>query len=142
MNERLVGRIRGGFSTAIAALIAADGSVTIANAGHLPPYLDGRELDLPGALPLGISSATSYEVTQLRLEPASRLTFYSDGVIEAQDKKDQLLGFDRARELSTQPAKTIVEAAKAFGQQDDITVVTVERVAVEETCKVEQAASV
>lgn len=142
MNERLIGRTRGGFSTAIAALIAADGSVSIANAGHLPPYLDGRELELPGALPLGITNAITYEVTPLRLEPASRLTFYSDGVIEAQDKADHLLGFDRARELSTQPAKTIAQAAKAFGQQDDITVITVERVAIEETHEVKQTAQV
>ena len=54
LNDRLLGRTHGGFSTALAALFSADGSVTIANAGHLSPYLDGREIDLPNALPLGI----------------------------------------------------------------------------------------
>ena len=34
-------------STAIAAHISASGAVTIANVGHLAPYLDGRELEQP-----------------------------------------------------------------------------------------------
>jgi hypothetical protein len=38
-----------------------------------------------------------------------------------------LLGFERSRELSTQPAAAIVEAAVHIGQQDDITVVTIAR---------------
>lgn len=127
LNERLVGRAGDGFSTALAAHIAADGAVTIANAGHLSPYLGGKEVELPGALPLGVVSGAIYETTEFRLEPGSRLTFYSDGVIEAQNQKGELFGFERGRALSTQPAAAIVEAAKAFGQQDDITVVTIER---------------
>ena len=47
--------------------------------------------------PFGITSATTYEVTQFQLDAPSRLTFYSDGVIEAQDKTRQILGVDRAR---------------------------------------------
>jgi hypothetical protein len=129
LNERLLGRVSGSFATALAAYIAADGRVTLANAGHLSPYLDGREIDLPGALPLGILSHVQYALTQVYLAPGSRLTFYSDGVVEAQNQSRELLGFDRARELSTQPATEIVEAAKQFGQSDDITVVTIERAA-------------
>jgi hypothetical protein len=128
LNERLIGRTKGGFSTALAALFAAEGSVSISNAGHLPPYLGGREVELPGALPLGVANDLRYDVTRIQFEPGSRLTFYSDGVIEAQDKNGELFGFERGRKVSTEPAKTIVEAAKAFGQQDDITVITVERV--------------
>ena len=127
LNERLMGRARGGFSTALAAHITAEGSVTIANAGHLPPYLDGREVELPGTLPLGIVSGSSYETVQFNLPQGSRLTFYSDGVVEAQNQKGELLGFDRAKDLSMQPAAAIVEAAMYFGQSDDITVVTIER---------------
>jgi len=59
------------------------------------------------------------------MEPGSRLTFYSDGVIEAQNAKGELLGFERAQQLSTEPASAIVETAKAFGQSDDITVVAI-----------------
>jgi len=125
LNERLVGR--GGFSTALVARITADGWVTIANAGHLSPYLDGSEVELTGALPLGVMSGAVYETIQFHLAPGSRLTFYSDGVVEAQNQRGELFGFDRAKDLSTQPAAAIAEAAKQFGQEDDITVVTIAR---------------
>lgn len=130
LNERLLGRTHGGFSTAIAAHIAADGEVSIANAGHLAPYLDGREIELAGALPLGIDARMSYETGTLQLPPGSRLVFYSDGVVEARNADGDLLGFDRAREISTRPAAEIAETAKQFGQSDDITVVAVRREAV------------
>ena len=129
LNERLVGRARGGgFSTASAVLILPDGSGTIANAGHLPPYLDGTEMDLPNALPLGIVTGAVYASTRFHLAPGSRLTFYSDGVVEAQNDKGELFGFERGREISIRPAAAIVDAARSFGQNDDITVVTIERV--------------
>ena len=131
LNDRLLGRVHGGFSTALAAHIAADGGVTIANAGHLSPYLDGKEIELPGALPLGVVNGVSYETTRFHLPNGSGLTFYSDGVVEAQNRKGELFGFDRAREVSTQPAAAIVDAAKQFGQEDDITVVTLARESVE-----------
>lgn len=126
LNERMVGR-SGGFSTAIAAHIGADGLVTAAAAGHLPPYLDGREIELPSALPLGVRSGARYETVRLQIAPGSRLTFYSDGIVEAQKQDGEMFGFERAREFSTQPAAAIVEAARQFGQQDDMTVVTIER---------------
>ena len=129
LNERLVGRAGGGFSTALVARIGADGHVTITNAGHLSPYLDGREVELPGALPLGVATSARYETTELHLASGSRLTFYSDGVIEAQRPDGELFGFERAREVSMNSAAEIVAAAKRFGQEDDITVVTVTRTA-------------
>jgi sigma-B regulation protein RsbU (phosphoserine phosphatase) len=130
LNERMIGRTKGGFSTALAAQIAADGTLTVANAGHLSPYLDGHEIELPGALPLGIVSGATYETTLFQLAPGSRLTFYSDGVVEARNQVGELFGFERAKAISTQPAAAIVEAAKQFGQEDDITVVTIERLEV------------
>ena len=129
LNERLVGRAGEGFATALAAHIAADGLVTIANAGHLSPYLDGREVELTGALPLGIKARGRYETRQILLPAGSRLTFYSDGVVEAQNPRGELLGFERGRELSIQPAASIAQAALTFGQQDDITVVAITRTA-------------
>ena len=129
LNERLVGRAGGSLSTALIARISADGLVSVANAGHLSPYLDGKEVELPGALPLGVASSTSYETTEFHLDPGSRLTFYSDGVIEAQRPDGELFGFERAREVSVKSAAEIVETAKRFGQEDDITVVTVTRTA-------------
>jgi hypothetical protein len=127
LNDRLLGRAGGGFSTATAAHISAEGSVSLANAGHLSPYLDGEEIAIPGALPLGVVPDAKYETITFNLPPGSRLTFYSDGVVEAQNQKGELFGFERSRELSTQPASVIAKSAECFGQQDDITVVTIQR---------------
>ncbi len=127
LNERLVGRTNGSFSTALVARLALDGQVTIANAGHLSPYLDGREIELRGALPLGIQSGVRYETEEFYCAPGSRLTFYSDGVIEAQNAHGELFGFARGQEISIQPAKEIALAAATFGQNDDITVVAITR---------------
>lgn len=90
------------------------------------------ELELPGALPLGVQSGNRYSTLDFRLQPGSRLTFYSDGVVEAQDQKSELFGFDRSRDLSRQPAAEIADAARRFGQQDDITVIVIERIPVPE----------
>ncbi|MGA8739831.1 MAG: PP2C family protein-serine/threonine phosphatase [Terracidiphilus sp.] len=127
LHVRLVGRSLGGFATAVAALISPNGTVTIANAGHLSPYLDGKEVELTGALPLGIADGGEFEAKHFELRPGSRLTFYSDGVVEAQNKSGELFGFERAKAISTKLAAAIAEAAIEFGQTDDITVVTIER---------------
>jgi hypothetical protein len=140
LHDRLLGRARGGFASALAAHITRDGIITIANAGHLSPYLDGREIELSGALPLGIDEGGHYESRSLELPRGSRLTFYSDGVVEAQSKSGELFGFDRAKAISTKAATAIAEAAVEFGQSDDITVVTIERLANSESFVTPQVA--
>ena len=57
--------------------------MTIANAGHLGPYRDGRELELTPSLPLGVIADTQYEQTTFKLNRGDRLVFISDGVVEA-----------------------------------------------------------
>jgi hypothetical protein len=126
LNERMMGRLQGGFATCLAAHVSADGLLILANAGHLAPYLNGEELGVPGALPIGIAPGLRYEPTTVRLAPGDRLTFLSDGVVEAQSRTGELFGFERTRALSAEPAARIAQAARAFGQIDDITVVTVE----------------
>jgi hypothetical protein len=126
LNDRMMGRSRDGFTTCLAAHIAADGLLTVANAGHVPPYLNGTEIAVSGSLPLGIIAHAQYETATFTLKPGDRLTFVSDGVPESQAKSGELFGFDRTRSISREPATQIAEAARAFGQLDDITVVTVE----------------
>jgi len=126
LNDRMMGRAHGGFTTCLAAHISREGRLTMANAGHLHPYRNGAEIDLPGSLPLGIVAQPRYEAIELTLAPGDRLTFVSDGVVEAQSKSRELFGFDRTLDLSRQPAAQIAQAARDFGQWDDITVVTVE----------------
>jgi serine phosphatase RsbU (regulator of sigma subunit) len=127
MNERLVGKTSGGFSTCLAALLRADGTGLLASAGHPAPFLNGEEVDMPGALPLGFAPGQTYDLHPLALEPGSRLMFYSDGVLEAQNSQGELLGFDRVRQIAGLDAKEIADYASAFGQEDDITVVVIQR---------------
>jgi serine/threonine protein phosphatase PrpC len=73
-----------------------------------------------------IQNAESIQCT-IQLAYGSCLTFYSDGLSEAQNEKGELLGFESARALSQLDAEAIVQAATAFRQKDDITVVMIER---------------
>ncbi len=89
----------------------------IANAGHIPPYRNGLELDLEGSLPLGIDDDATYDAQTLQLAPGDHLTFITDGVIEATNPAKELFGFDRTRDISNQPATAIMEQVQTFGQE-------------------------
>jgi serine phosphatase RsbU (regulator of sigma subunit) len=127
LNRALCGQGRHGFVTCLCARIEEDGRITLAAAGHPAPYVDGIEFAVPGGLPLGISAAVEYE--EFPLQMAGQVTFFSDGVVEAANAQGELFGFDRTAAISRQPAADIAEAARAWGQNDDITVVTVRRAA-------------
>lgn len=129
LNRRLYGRLQGGFATCIAMRIDPDGSCTVSSAGHPPPFLNDRELSVPGALPLGIASAATYEEIQFRLRDGDRLAVYTDGLLEARNAMGELYGFERMQALfATNPsAQQAMEAAVRFGQDDDITVLTLTR---------------
>lgn len=126
LNRRLLGRSGGHFATCIAAEIKPDGTMRIANAGHLPPYLNGRELELEGSLPLGVIAEAGYPAQNFILRPGDRLTFMTDGVVEATSLSKELFGFDRARTISREHPAAIAQQAQAFGQEDDITVLGIE----------------
>ena len=117
------------FTTCQAAWFGGNGELVVANAGHLPPYLNSQEVALPGGLPLGVLPENSYEEVRLYLHPGDRILFMSDGVVEARQGSGELFGFDRVHNLSNQSAFYIADAAKEFGQEDDITVLSVRRLA-------------
>jgi len=117
------------YTTCQAIWFGRDGELVIANAGHLPPYLNSQEVVLPGGLPLGALQGERYEEVRLYLHPGDRLLLLSDGVVEARKSTGELFGFDRVHNLSNQSAFYIADAAKEFGQEDDITVLTVRRLA-------------
>jgi uncharacterized membrane protein len=125
LNQVLTGA--DSFTTCQAVWFGANGEMVIANAGHLPPYLNSQEITLPGCLPLGVLAEVRYEEARFYLHPGDRVLLISDGVVEARQPSGELFGFDRVRHLSQQPAVYLADAAKAFGQQDDITVLTVRR---------------
>jgi hypothetical protein len=121
LNERLQGR---GLVTCLAMRIDRGGLVELANAGHLPPYVNGKELALLGALPLGALPAVSFPSMRLQLAENESVLLLSDGVVEARNQSGELFGFERTAAISTQSAESIAAAAQSFGQEDDITVLT------------------
>jgi hypothetical protein len=112
------------FATCLCARIYPDGTLTVANAGHLSPYRDGRELELPPGLPLGVIADSHYEQATFQLNRGDRLVFLSDGVVEATNAEGELFGFERTQQVSNEPARYIAQTAQRFGQTDDITVVS------------------
>ncbi len=127
LNRVLIGGE--GLTTCQAIWFGANGELVVANAGHLPPYLNTQEIVLPGGLPLGAIPDVSYDEVSLYLHPGDRLLMLSDGVVEARRPTGELFGFERVHNLSNQTAFYIADAAKEFGQEDDITVLTVRRLA-------------
>ena len=128
LNRSLAGKTRGGFVTCCCALFGAEGTVMIANAGHIPPYMRGRELELVPGPPLGIVEDAEYDSATFSTG-ADAITFLSDGVLEATNAQGELLGFERLAGLSAKPAGEIAKEAERWGQEDDITVVQVARCA-------------
>jgi phosphoserine phosphatase RsbU/P len=124
LNRVLQGQITG-FVTCACALISANGNMSLANAGNPAPYCNGEELAVESGLPLGIVATSDYSETSYQLNPDDHLTFLSDGVVEATNEHRELFGFDRTQAISNRSASTIAETAKQFGQEDDITVLTI-----------------
>ena len=130
LNSVLLGHGGEGFTTCCAALFQTDGYLIIANAGHVPPYRNGQEMNLESGLPLGLVAEPDYAEVVTELAPGDAVTFVSDGVVEARNADGELYGFERMCALSTESAAQIAETAQAFGQEDDISVITVQRCAV------------
>jgi len=135
LNRRLCGRGQS-YATCVAMHITAEGKTTIANAGHLAPYLNGKELTMTGNLPLGLNASITFDQVTMQLKQKDRLLVITDGVIEAKNAKNELFGFNRARSISHLPAAFIVKAAEIFGQEDDITVVSISRISQEKEAEV------
>ena len=128
LNRRLIGR-GDAQATCLALRIEADGGATLANAGHIAPYLNGEELPMEGALPLGLFEGAEPSVMHFELKDGDKLILMSDGIAEATDANGKLFGFERVHALlrTARNAAEVAEAAQAFGQEDDISVISVTR---------------
>ncbi len=131
LNRRLLGRGEA-YATGLALRIDPDGAVSLANAGHIAPYVNGELIALEGSLPLGMTDAPEFSVIRFTLAPGDRLMLLSDGVAEATDSDGHLFGFERVQALlaETSNAAQVANAAQRFGQEDDISVISVTRTAV------------
>src|ERR687891_1022233 len=117
------------------------GRLRFANAGHDLPYVktaDGVvELRARG-MPLGLMPGMSYEEKEAVLEPGDSVLLHSDGVVEAHDPEREMFGFPRLKETMAGVAggqeliDRVISELEAFTgpgaeQEDDITMVTLER---------------
>jgi serine phosphatase RsbU (regulator of sigma subunit) len=134
LNRRMMGRLQNGFVTCLVIRIGSDGACMAASAGHPPPFVGDHEIYLAPAVPLGLDPDARYEKQPFDLKVGSRLTVYTDGLLEARNSDGELFGFKRLEKLiSLRPdAKEAVDTAVEFGQDDDITVLTVTRLDVGE----------
>ena len=129
LNVAVQGRLAGGFATCLVVRMRRDGKCTASSAGHPGPFIDGQELRMAGALPLGILNAPKYEETTFDLQPTQVCSLYTDGLLEARDRTGEVYGFERLERLfaGRPTAEQVAGAAVEFGQCDDITVVMVTR---------------
>jgi phosphoserine phosphatase RsbU/P len=132
MNYRMLNRSAGGFTTCLVVRVDRDGKLTIANAGHLAPYINGHELAVHGGMPLGLEATRSYAESTFMLRAEEQLTMLTDGVVEARNRHGELYGFERTAGIATRSAEAIAILAREFGQEDDITVLTLSRIATAE----------
>lgn len=67
-----------------------------------------------------------------QLKQDDKLVLMSDGIDEAADAEGHLFGFERVHELlrTATTAAAVASAAQSFGQEDDISVISVTRTAV------------
>ena len=124
LNRRLVGRAAVS-TTCLAMQFSADRqNVRVANAGHLPPYANRNELSTENNLPLGLCPDVFFAETTFSLHRGEHLVLLTDGVPEAMQRRE-LFGFDRTCALCAETATVIADTARAFGQTDDITVLSI-----------------
>jgi phosphoserine phosphatase RsbU/P len=110
-------------------------TLTFANAGHLPPLLvtgtSAQFLDVERGIPLGLGPGDFSEV-EVNLPMGSRLVFYSDGITEAENQKDEEYGLARLQEHFSRmdaSAEGLLDDVRSFangsGLHDDASVILV-----------------
>jgi PAS domain S-box-containing protein len=144
-NEALVPDIPPNmFITCLYAILDTEsGRLVYANAGHDPPYLrhngsDVEELRARG-MPLGLMPEMEYEEKEITLERGESVLFYSDGLVEAHDSHHEMFGFPKLQGLvgtHRSGGSSLIDfllselthfAGEDWEQEDDITLVTLER---------------
>jgi hypothetical protein len=129
LNRRLCGHMHEGFATCLAVRLDEQGRLNLANAGHLAPYMNGREVPFPGSLPLGLVENAVCEQKSLQMAVGDSVVLLTDGIAEARNDQRALLGFDRVESMlrAGDTAGKVAEFAQQFGQDDDITVLSLVR---------------
>ncbi len=123
LNRHLASHYTGAFGSFVTAFYAIydpdRGTLTYANAGHVPPRLircdDGTRRPLEGKkrLPLGISEREEYPEEVLVLVPGDQVIFCTDGITDAENDKGEsfgIEGLDNALSVCPVGAQEMVDA--------------------------------
>ena len=114
------------------------GIMTCANAGHEYPILKqpGTDFEIvkdKHGFVIGGMPGMQYKEYELKLEPGAKLFVYTDGLPEANNRKQQLFGMDRVlktlnykkdsspREILEDMTRTVTSYANGADQFDDLT---------------------
>jgi phosphoserine phosphatase RsbU/P len=138
------GRLTTKFVSLFYGELETGGLLIYCNAGHNPPFLlraNGKTEFLRNGGPvLGPTPDATYTRGYVQLEPGDLLCMYTDGIIEAHDRKDEEFSIERlVRLVKTNRARTSQEIGQEvlarvakWGRsgEDDRTVVIVKAVAV------------
>jgi serine phosphatase RsbU (regulator of sigma subunit)/anti-sigma regulatory factor (Ser/Thr protein kinase) len=117
------------------------GRIVLANAGHNLPYVrtDSGVVELRATgMPLGLMADVTYDETEGVIAPGSNVLLYSDGLVEAHDRSQEMFGFPRLRQAmaiddaGSDLLDRLLEdlhtfTGSAWEQEDDITLVTLRR---------------
>jgi sigma-B regulation protein RsbU (phosphoserine phosphatase) len=117
--------------------------MTFSNAGQMQPLLrrNGQieSLKVDGAhLPLGMAEDVEYNELKISLQSGDMVVFYTDGIPEAMNAKNEMFGFERleaivkeidgelsAKQIAAKIVDKVSEFAGSAKQHDDMTVVVV-----------------
>ena len=114
------------FTTAFAGLLDLDtGAMTLASAGHEPPFLrkaDGAlvRIDPPGEPPLCIVENFQYTTAQRVLQRGEWLCFVTDGVTEAMNARGELYSSERLEAVLARQREEASPAAVLTDVRDDV----------------------
>ena len=139
MNRNLCEEYTGGdFVTMFVGILdLSSGCLDYCNAGHEQPVVAGQPLDIKSNLPVGALPDWSFEGQQTQLKPGDMLFLYTDGLSEAKNNEDELLGRKRVRQLASEQsngtAQQLIEIMEAevhrhagdAKQNDDITMLAI-----------------
>lgn len=91
------------FATIFYGVLDPSGLFRFVNAGHVPPLLVRADCAVnrlePSGFPVGFFPEATFEVDSVQLKGGDLLLIFSDGVTEAHDAEDELLGEARLKEL-------------------------------------------
>jgi serine phosphatase RsbU (regulator of sigma subunit) len=114
--------------------------ITLANAGHLPPFIrhqargELERVEGGSGTAIGIFDEAVYEQSVLQLHPGDTLVLCTDGVLEATDELGEQFGFDRLelslssgssrpRDLAERLQRDLREHVRDAPQYDDLTLI-------------------